>query len=93
MEFAHIYHWYLAFCQLFEVNYPVVNVEISDFTCCQGPPCAALVLVCEEARTHNDGEFSVDLVLFGDKAPVSAHKCSVHWRLHKDSLQNGRGLW
>lgn len=22
MEFAHIYHWHLAFCQLFEVDYP-----------------------------------------------------------------------
>lgn len=81
MEFAHIYHWYLVFCQLFEVNYPVVKVEISDYTSCQGPPYVILLLVW---RRYNDGEFSV--VLFGDKALVSAQKCSVLCRLHKDSL-------
>ena len=36
MEFANIYRWDLAFCQLFEVNDPVVNLKMSDFTSCHG---------------------------------------------------------
>lgn len=47
MEFAHIYHGYLALCQPFKVNYPVVNTGISDFTSFQRPPNATLALVSE----------------------------------------------
>ena len=62
MELAHIYHWCLGFCQMFEVNYPqlltwkfLISQVVQDHNISLG--------LRGDRITRNDGEFSVDHII------------------------------
>lgn len=56
--YMYLYHIYMLGVKCLPLHSPsVCELEVSDFTCCQGHTMAASDLVCTVAETHTDGEF------------------------------------